>query len=470
MATTGAVGGSQIDVQGLVSQLVAAERLTADKQIQRETTRVTTQISALGQLMGSLSTFRSALDSLKSIDAFNIRSATSSNEAVLTATAGGKAVAGSYDIEVTRLAQAQQISSNAFAGDSTAVVGTGTLTISLGSGSFTVDITDSNSTLAGIRDAINGSKNNPGVRATLIQGANGAKLVLSSSKTGAANTIEVAHSGGDGGLSQIAYSAVAPGNYTVVKQAQDAAISIAGTSVASATNTIENAIDGVTLTLKKPTTAESGPATLTVAQDTTAATARVKNFVNAYNTLVGQLNKLRSYDPLTKTAAPMLGDSLLNGIESEIRRSLSSVVPGQAPGFQTLASIGVQMTSGGAASLALDGTLSIDDAKLQKALTGNFEAVGKLFGSADGIAAKLYKQVDDRLKTGGAIETRSKNLVDQQRVLTKRKDDLDARMLIVQQRYLAQFTALDTLLSKLQVTSSYMSQQIASLPGANSSK
>lgn len=470
MASTGAVGGSQIDVQSLVSQLVAAERLTSDKQIQRDTTRVTTQISALGQLMGSLSAFRGALDSLKTIDAFNVRSASSSDEAVLTATAGGKAVAGSYDIEVTRLAQAQQIASGAFAGGGTSVVGTGTLSISLGGSSFTVDITDSNSTLAGIRDAINSSVSNPGVRATLVQGEAGAKLVLSSSKTGAASSIEVAQSGGDGGLSQLAYSAAVPGSYTVVKQAQDASISIAGTIVSSATNTIENAIDGVTLTLKKPTTVEDGPILLTVAQDTDAATDRVKNFVNAYNALVAQLNKLRSYDPLTKAAGPMLGDSLLNGIESEIRRSLSGVMPGQAPGFQTLASIGVQMQSGGTASLTLDGSLSVDETKLKKALTDNFEAVGKLFGSTDGIAAKLYKQVDERLKTGGAIDSRSKNLVDQQRVLSKRKDDLDARMITVQQRYLAQFTALDTLLSKLQVTSSYMSQQLASLPGANSSK
>lgn len=459
MASTGAVGGSQIDVQSLVSQLVAADRATADKQIQRETTRVTTQISALGQLMGSLSSFRSALDSLKSIDAFNIRSASSSEESVLTASAAGKAVAGSYDIEVIQVAQAQQLASNAFAGDSSTVVGTGTATISLGGSSFTVDITDSNSTLAGIRDAINGAATNPGVRATLIQGETGSKLVLSSSSTGVANTIEVAQSGGDGGLAQIAYSAAAPGNYTVLKQAQNAVISLAGTQISSATNTIENAIDGITLTLKKPTTEETGPVTLTVAQDTTTAATRVKNFVSAYNSLLTQIGKLRSYDATTKVAGPMLGDALLNSIESELSRTASTALAGQPPGFQALASIGVQKQ--------LDGTLAVDDGKLQKALSSNFEAVGKLFGSTDGIAAKLYGLADERLKTGGAIDLRSKSLVDQQRVLTKRKDDLDARMLVVQQRYVTQFTRLDTLLSQLQVTSSYMSQQIESLSNMN---
>jgi flagellar hook-associated protein 2 len=104
---------------------------------------------------------------------------------------------------------------------------------------------------------------------------------------------------------------------------------------------------------------------------------------------------------------------------------------------------------------------------LQKALSGNFEAVGKLFGSQEGIAARLFAQVDTRLKSDGVIETRSKNLVDQQRAISKRKDDLDARMVVIQQAYLRQFTRLDTLLSQLQVTSSYLSQQIDSLGNLN---
>src|ERR1700754_656885 len=121
MASTGAVGGSQIDVQSLVSQLIAAERATPDAAIQRDTTKVTTQISALGSLMGSMSSFRSALSSLKTVDVFSTRTATSSDPAVYTATAGAKAVPGSYDVEVVQLAKAQQLSSNPFVGGATSV-------------------------------------------------------------------------------------------------------------------------------------------------------------------------------------------------------------------------------------------------------------------------------------------------------------------------------------------------------------
>ncbi|HKE95466.1 MAG TPA: flagellar filament capping protein FliD, partial [Povalibacter sp.] len=402
MATTTAVGGSQIDVQGLVSQLVAAERATPDAQIARQTTQVTTQISALGALMGSLSTFRSALTSLKSVDVFSTRSVSTTDDAVLGATATSKAVPGSFDIDVVQLAKAQQISSGAFSGGSSSVVGTGTLTLSLGDKNFSVAITDANSTLAGIRDAINSASDNPGVRATLVQGTTGSRLVLSSSQTGAANKITVAQSGGDGGLAQIAYSAATPGSYTVIKPAQDAIIEIAGAQTTSASNSIDNAIDGVSLTVKQETTEESGPVTVTVAYDNAGVTARIRNFVSAYNALAGQIGRLRSYDATSKTAGPMLGDSLLTSIESELRSALGAPVSGQAEGFKNLASIGI--------TTQLDGTLGVDDTKLNKALSTNFEAVGKLFGSDNGIAARLYKQVDDRLKTGGAIDTRSKNL------------------------------------------------------------
>lgn len=456
---TGAVGGSQIDVQSLVSQLVAAERARPEAQIARDSGRVTTQISALGQLMGGLSSFRSALSSLNTIGVFNTRSAVSSQDALLTASAGAKAVPGSYDIEILQLAQAQQVSSGAFAEGGASVVGTGTLTLSLGERSFQVEITEAGSTLAGIRDAINAAGDNVGVRATLVHGSDGSHLVLSSSDTGAANTITVAQSGGDGGLAQLEYSGASPGGYTLIKAAQDAIVNIANAQTTSADNTIANAIDGVTLTLKQPTSEESGPVTLTVGYDQTSVTTRIKSFVTAYNALASQVAKLRSYDAVTGTAGPMLGDSLLNGIEAELRRTLSSAVPGQAPEFATLAAIGI--------TTQLDGTLGLDEAKLQKALSGNFEAVGKLFGSQDGIAARLFAQVDARLKSDGAIETRSKNLVDQQRTISKRKDDLDARMVVIQQAYLRQFTRLDTLLSQLQVTSSYLSQQIDSLGNLN---
>lgn len=455
----GAVGGSQIDVNSLASQLVAAERAPLDTQIQRAAAKVTTQISAVGTLMGALSAFRSALSSLKTVDVFSTRQATSAVPEIFTATATASAVPGSYEIEVEQLAQAHQIASQAFASGGTQVIGTGTLTLSLGGESFSVTIDDTNSTLAGIRDAINKSADNPGVRATLIQSTDGARLVLTSAATGEANGIEVAQSGGDGGLSALAYTAAAPNSYTQLAAAQDAIVRIATFETRSATNTVTGAIDGVTLNLLAGS--ENETVTLTVGYDSAAVTNRIKSFVTAYNALEAQLSKLGSYDSTTKTSGAMLGDSLLTGIESQLRRVLSTPVTANSGAYQTLASIGITTQA--------DGSLALDETKLQSSLSGNFDAVARLFGSENGVAAKLFAQVDERLKTGGAIDARSKNLVEQQKDLQERQDTVDARMQTALQRYIRQFTALDTLLSSLQTTSSYLTQQLDQLSALSKS-
>jgi flagellar hook-associated protein 2 len=461
MATTTAVGGSQIDVQSLVSQLVSAERAQAEAPIDRDTTRVTTQISALGTLMGAMSGYRSALSSLKTVDVFSTRSATASDPTVFTATSTAKATPGSYDVEVVQLAKAQQISSTPFAAGSTTVVGTGTLTLSMGAKSFSVDIASGKATLADIRDAINNSKDNTGVRATIVTGTTGARLVLSSGQTGEANEITVAQTGGDGGLSKLAYSTGATSNYTELTAAQDAIVKIAGAETKSASNTIDGAIDGVTITVLKASDPDEDPPTLTIGYDNAGVTSRIKSFVTAYNSLASTIGKLDNYDATTKAAGPMIGDSMLQGIESEMRRTLTTPVAGQNAAYSTLASIGITTQA--------DGTLAIDDTKLQKALTTNFEQVGKLFGSDTGVGAKLFKQVDDRLKTTAALQVRSDGLVAEQKNIQKRQDDVDARMLVLQKAYTTQFTNLDTMLSQMQVTSSYLSQQIQSMQAQSSS-
>lgn len=457
MASTGAVGGSQIDVHSLVSQLIAAERAPMDAQVARETERVTTQISAVGTLMGAMSTFRTALSSLKTVDAFSTRQATSGADSVFTATAGAKAVPGTYDVEVVQLATAQQLSSNAFVDGATQTVGTGTLSVSLGDASFSVTIDETNSTLAGIRDAINAASGNPGVRATLVHGTDGSRLVLSSALTGSANTIEVAQSGGDGGLAGLVYSATETSNYTQIAAAQDAIVNIANAQSSSATNVIHDAIDGVTLNLAG--VSEGGPTRLTVGYDTASVTTRINAFVTAYNTLMTQISKLRSYDAVTQTAGPMIGDSLLSGIESQMRRVISEPVAGGSEVYRTLASVGITTQA--------DGKLAVDGAKLQDALTNDFAAVGHLFGSERGVGARLFAQAEDRLKFDGALETRSKALVERQNDIQDRQDAIELRMAAKRQAYLLQFTRLDTLLSQLQVTSSYLSQQIESLGNLN---
>ncbi len=188
--------GSGLDVNGLVGQLVAAERSTEDKRLTRVDTKLTTELTAVSQLKGSLSAFQQSLAALKSADKLAARTAQVDDEKVFTASVTSSASQGSYDIEVEQLAKAAQLASKPFVGGASSTVGTGTLTLSLGSANLSVNIDSNNNTLAGIRDAINKASGNPGIRATIVNAVDGAHLVLSGSKTGATNTLTVTQQGG----------------------------------------------------------------------------------------------------------------------------------------------------------------------------------------------------------------------------------------------------------------------------------
>lgn len=451
--SSGAAGGSVINVSSLVSQLVSATQAPQEALISSRTQAVTAQISAVGTLKSGLSTFQSSLSAINTPSAFNTVAASSSNPTAFTATASPDAVLGSYTVDVSQLAQGQQIVSNPFTGGSSATVGTGTLQVSLGNTNFNVSIDSSNDTVAGIAAAINAATGNPGVEASVVTGSDGAHLVLTSSLTGAANTIKVAETDGGTGLSAITYSSASPGNYRQQTAPQDANFKISGVAYTSASNTVTDALSGVTLDLLATTTSD---ATLSVSTDTSTVDSNIKAFVTAYNALQGSLSSLGSYDATTGTAGPMMGDALLSGIQSQVRSTLYSIVDTGSPTYNSLASIGITTNS--------DGTLSLNDATLSAALTSNFAAVSQLFSGTTGIASSLNSRIDADLTAGGSIDSRSNTLIQQDDALTKQNDQLTQQMNALAASLTEQYSSLNTLLSSLQSTSSYLSQAFASLP------
>jgi flagellar hook-associated protein 2 len=459
MATLQSTGiGSGLDVSGIVTKLVAAERGPKQTQITKGQVEVATRLSAMGSLKGALGGFQSSLGNLKTTDVFSPRSATSGDTDIFTVSASASATPSSYDVEVANLATAQQLSSDPFPTGAGATVGTGLLKIDLGTKSFSVNITTATSTLAAIRDAINGATDNVGVRAAIVNATDGAHLVLTSAATGAVNKIKVTASEGDGGLGVLTYDAAGgnTANYKEVKQANDAVIFVAGFEKHSASNTITDAIDGVTLTLIK---ADLGnPVSLDVALDSASVVTRITNFVTQYNNLASTIGNLQSFDPALKKAGPLLGDAMVRGIESTIRGTLVSRVDGGNSVYQTLSSIGITTKK--------DGTLAIDDAKVKAAIAADPAGVAYLFGSANGVAVRLDAAIAPHLAASGDIATRNAALDARTAALTADQTALDARMAIVQQRFLKQFTALDSLLANMQNTSSFLSQQLANLPGS----
>ena len=450
--SAGAAGGSVINVSSLVSQLVSATQAPQEALISSKTQAVTAQISAVGTLKSALSTFQSSLSAINTPSAFNTLSAASSDPTAFTATADGNAVLGSYTVGISKLASGQQLVSNPFAGGSSTAVGTGTLQISLGGKNFNVSIDSSNDSVAGIAAAINAAAGNPGVEASVVTGSDGAHLVLTSTLTGASNTIAVAETDGGTGLAPITYSSTATTNYRQQTAPQDASFTISGVAYTSASNTVTDALSGVTLNLVAPTTSD---ATLSVSTDTSTVESNINAFVSAYNTLQGTFSSLGSYDATTGTAAPMMGDALLSGLQNQVRSALYGIV-NTGSSYNSLASIGITTNS--------DGTLSVNQATLSAALTSNFTAVSQLFSGTGGVASTLNTQIDADLTTGGSIDSRSQTLVQRENALTQQNNQLTQQMSALTASLTEQYSSLNTLLSSLQSTSSYLSQAFASLP------
>ncbi|HTQ36802.1 MAG TPA: flagellar filament capping protein FliD [Steroidobacteraceae bacterium] len=455
--------GSGLDVNSLVSQLVQAERAPTDQRLQNESDNLTTQVSAVASLKGALSSLQTAVEGLTGTDSFDVRKTTQDDNTYFSATADSAAVTGHYDVEVVQLATAGRISSGGFpssGGGANTTIGTGTLAINVGSQEFKVNIDSSHDTLAQIRDAINSAADNKGVTATLITDQDGTHLVLAGTQTGAANAVSVnladsvdadGSTSDNSGLSQLFGMAAKD---PVKDVAQDAIVNVGGFEIHSASNTIDSAIDGVTLVLKKAN--DTGDTTgLDISRDDDAIQAKAQSFVDAFNTLAGQISTLGSYDADSQTAGPMLGDSLLIGIDSQARRILSAQVPGITGSYRTLASLGI--------TTAADGTLQLDATKFQGALAADPQAVTQIFASSNGVAAQMDSFLTDKLSATGDIANRNTSLNDSEKELQDEQDALNTRMQVVQDQYMQQFTALDTLLSQMQSTSTYLTQELSGL-------
>lgn len=394
MASISAPGiGSGLDINSIVSQLVAAEGQPAKNRLDRTETELQTRISAYGALQGSVSSFQSALGKLASGSGFQANSASSSDQDVLVATASRTAVEGRYDIEVSTLARAHSLVTDASLPaaqlDSTSeVLGTGTLTFKFGTTvadgddytSFTpnaeaaiatVEITDGS--LNGIRDAINQA--DIGVRAAVIYDGSHFRLTLTSTETGAERSMEISVSDDDGndtdatGLSLLSFNGDA-NHMTQTTAGQDAQLTLNGLAVTSASNTLTNTLTGLTINLLG-----EGSSTLEVKKNTAEAGAAIRGFVETFNGLMGTINQLTGYNPETRQAGALNGDSSVQGLKNQLSRMLSTPVEGLDGPYSILADIGISRNS-------RDGTLVLDEAQLTAALRDNHDDVMGLFAAA----------------------------------------------------------------------------------------
>jgi len=467
--------GSGLDVNTIVTQLMAVERQPLDR-LQTRATTMQTQLSAFGQLKSLVSGLQDAAKPLFSADSFTLSNAGSSDPTSVSAGTSAKAVPGIYSVSVSSLSATQSVVSAAgvFA-DAKAVVGTGSITLRLGtwsagqatftpktrSADITIPIGASENTLEGIRDNINAA--NAGVSATIVTDASGARLALQSTTPGAANGFRVTVGDADGangdaaGLSRLAYDPLGGGaQMTLAQSAANAQATINGIAVESSSNTLDSVIDGITFNLAKVTTQ---PVTVNVTRNTDAIKTMVGAFVAAYNQLNSFLSDATHYDPATKQAALLQGDGTTTGIQNQLH-----VLMGQNSGasstFANFSSIGVHVQK--------DGSLKLDDAAFAKAVA-NLPELTKALSNVDaanpannGFGKRFSVWTTGLLASNGSLPGKTSAI--QARIASNQKDQqaLSDRLAQTEARMRAQYSALDATMSKANALAKYVTQQFYS--------
>ncbi len=462
--------GSGLDINGIVSQLVAIEKQPLQN-LQVKAQTIQTKLSTVGQIQSQVATLADAATKLASSSNWTGLTVSSSNTSAITASVSTSAAATSFSVEVQTLAAARSAVTQT-AVSSTTTFGTGgSLSIQLGSrapyvngvrvpGAFAatagvsaVNVTiDAADTLSSIATKINAA--NAGVTATVVHDGSGDRLLMRSNNTGIDADFQVATTG-DPSLAGFAFdNAGGPtGMVSAAVQApKDAEATINGVAVTSATNSLTDTVPGLTMQLTQVTTA---PVTVKISKDVATVRANIQAFLKAYNAVNQTLTDATKYDAATKTAGPLQGDSTIVGLQNALRSLLGSSSNGST--FQRLSDIGLQMQK--------DGSLTVNSTKFESAIAdvSNLQA----FFTADngdtqtnGFALKMKTFSQGLLAFDGQVTTKTSALKSASASNTKDQERITERAAAAEIRLKKQYSALDANLSSLQALNSYVSQQV----------
>lgn len=461
--------GSGIDIKNIVPDLVAAERQPTLNSLARKEASLQTELSAVGILKGALSDFQSKLSSLKDASTFSNRSASSSDSAIAGFSADNNAAAGSYSLEITSLATAQKLVTQ-----QDYVISEGTLEFSDADGSFTVTLDgNNNASIEDVRDAINNADDNIGVTATILVVNGDKRLVFSTDETGAANELTITGTttttdpAGDLDIYDYNSGTATPnasdpnkgdvaGYYDQVIAAADAVFSVDGQSMTSATNTVTDVIPDATITLKDENPGE--PITLSISENSSAIKNQISTLVDGYNELITLINQQTSYNSETNAAGALLGDSLVNNLQSQIRNALTSRITNSSSNYTSLSSIGITTEA--------DGTFKLDSDKLDTALKDDYAGVTTLFSGEDiGVAQKVDTILENYLKSSGTFDSRTDSINNKLEGLTDERAKLDYKSAKLEARLFKQFNAMDLLVNQLNSTGQWLTSALDNLPG-----
>lgn len=459
MASISSAGiGSGLDVNSIVTQLMAIERqpLTA---LQTKQTSIQTTVSEYGKVKSAISTLRDAASKLSGSSLWGQTVSTSSNAAAVTSTTNGS-VAGTYSVAVQSLASVQTVATGVYP-TTTVNPGTGVLHVDMGawgagqtsftgkspavSADISIAATD---TLTDVRDKINAA--GVGVTALVMTDSSGSRLLMRSNVSGAQNGFRTS------GIAGLGFDpAGGAAGMTQTQAAADAKATVNGLPVTSTTNAFVNIVDGLSLTLNAVTTA---PVNVEVAADKENIKKALSAFADAYSAVNKLITTDTKYDPTTKKGGPLLADSAVSAMQTRLRSMVGDVC-GASSVFARLSDVGLQLQT--------DGSMKVDATRVDSALV-NLTELKKAFSNSDvlvpandGFGKKFRLLNDTFLSADGSLASRTDGLGTQLTRNQKSQDDLTVRLAGIEKRMRAQYNALDARMAQLTGASSLVSQQIA---------
>ncbi|MGO3999813.1 flagellar filament capping protein FliD [Pseudomonas fluorescens] len=437
--------GSNIDTQAIVKSLVDAEKAPKQAQINTQTLKATTSLSSIGKIQAALDAFRGALTTMGTDNSFRGLVTSSSDEKVATMTTGTGAANGSFALVVEKLATASKLSTKTFVGGASTVVNKTTspttLTITQAGKHYDLSV-PSGATLQQVRDSINEQFSTAGLSANILTDSTGSRLVLTSTTMGVGSDLTLS---GDSGLDT---------GSTVIDVPQNAKYTIDGIAMESKSNTIAEAVSGVSIKLLSvsPTAAGASaptPTTISVTTSNAALKSGVKGFVDTYNALMKAMSaetKVTMGADGNPIAGALTGDASMRTLMNSIRAELNTMSGSGA--YKSLAQFGVSTDS-------TTGLLTIDDKKWDKAVATNAADITSIFTGKTGLLARMTTATDSYAKAStGTLAERSKSLTESLTDLKKQQDKLDERMTALTTSLSAKYTAMDSLVAKLRAQSS----------------
>ena len=437
--------GSGVDINAIVKTLVAAETDPKSNQIKRQTANNTAMLSGVASLKSALSVYQAAMKKLNDTAApsFSAYTATSSSDTTIKATSNNTAVPGSYMVRVENLATSSKVATKNFDTGASTPIAEGDLLITQDGVTHTVKI-GAGATLQSVRDSINTSLAEKGISANIVSGADGSRLVFSSTMTGGGTDISV------DGIDDLDIPAgqemLGDGPGYIGAEAKDALVYVDGIKVPSKTNTITGAISGISLELLQETGTDPSKAIkVTVGENTAGLKTSIQAYVDAYNTLVKTANSLTatSKDEEGNTVlGPLTNDPTTRALLSDLRKQLATESSGDR--LTSLSQLGINTQKDG--TLEFNG-VKYDTAMKEKKLGAD---VQQLFSGTNGVFERMNKAIEPYLQTGGILDSRKNGLDKLQTDLANQQLALGRRIDALTDTLTKRYVAMDTLVGKLE--------------------